>query len=361
MRVMFVQSATCTGCLPSETRADTFPIFAVLLNALHKGVAVRILTNDYNTEDCSGKISALPFLALNGAQIRAYATTTFDHQKYMNVDGTRVSISSINFSKTSYMYNREAGVVFGGNTTAIASFTTDVFESDWNEGYSMGTTQAYSSSDMSVITDPSEVPVVLPEPHTIENAYVTPVPAPVMLAASDRIHVFASPDYARSVVLEDVYDTTTSFQLMVYQITDPTLCNEVLEMHKKGIEVTVLVSQCIYDGPDSDLALQCYKNLTAGGFTNLYKTPSYYSMSHQKFWIVDGRRVSWSTGNWSPSDYPTSNTYPPFGSAAWQDVNRDFTASIEAADVVSQFQAVLTQDLAHGTKFSESPTLSCSW
>jgi phosphatidylserine/phosphatidylglycerophosphate/cardiolipin synthase-like enzyme len=356
-----VQTDTCTGCLASETRADTFPIFAVLLNALHKGVAVRILTNDYNTEDCAGKISALPFLALNGAQVRAYATTTFDHQKYMNVDGKRISISSINFSKTSYMYNREAGVVFDGNTAAIAAFTTEVFENDWNEGYAMEPSQTYDSADMDIITDKTEVPVVMPEPFYHEDAYVTPKPAPVALSASDLIHVYAAPDYARSVVLEDVYDTTKSFQLMVYQITDPTLCNEVLEMHKKGIEVTVLVSQCIFATGDSDLALQCYKNLTAAGFTNLYKTPSYYSMSHQKFWIVDGRRVSWSTGNWSPTDFPTSNTYPPYGNAAWQDVNRDFFASIEDADVVSQFQTVLTEDLARGEKFSENPTLTCAW
>ncbi len=145
------------------------------------------------------------------------------------------------------------------------------------------------------------------------------------------------------------------------QITDPTLCNEIVEMHKKGIKVTVLVSQCIYATTDSDLAESCYKNLTSAGFDYLYKTPSYYSMSHQKFWIVDGKKVTWSTGNWSPSDYPTGTVFPPFGNKDWQATNRDFTASITNADVVADFQAVFSGDLSRGTKFSESPELTCSW
>jgi hypothetical protein len=48
--------ATCApGCSPEEQRKETFPIFPALLNALHRGVAVRLLTNDYNYPDCPGK------------------------------------------------------------------------------------------------------------------------------------------------------------------------------------------------------------------------------------------------------------------------------------------------------------------
>ena len=51
------------------------------------------------------------------------------HAKYMAVDGKRVSISSVNWSKTSYTKNREAGVVFESN--AINVFCTNVFDADW--------------------------------------------------------------------------------------------------------------------------------------------------------------------------------------------------------------------------------------
>ena len=92
-----------------------------LLNALHKGIAVRILTNDYGTPDCSDMISPLPFLVLNGAeaclrmavvcdvvfermlQVKWYATTTFDHQKYMMVC-VSYDVASIEYMQS--MHNR---------------------------------------------------------------------------------------------------------------------------------------------------------------------------------------------------------------------------------------------------------------
>ena len=63
---------SCAGCSAALTRADPFPIMAVLLNALHKGITVRILTVNYNEPDCASCISALPFLALNGCVQRAW-------------------------------------------------------------------------------------------------------------------------------------------------------------------------------------------------------------------------------------------------------------------------------------------------
>jgi hypothetical protein len=48
--------ATCApGCSPSDQRADSFPVFGALLNALHRGIAVRLVSNDYGYPDCPGK------------------------------------------------------------------------------------------------------------------------------------------------------------------------------------------------------------------------------------------------------------------------------------------------------------------
>jgi HKD family nuclease len=67
---------------------ETFPIFPALLNAIRRGVRVKLLTNDYGTPTCSGQIAPLDYLALNGVDIRTYTTTTFWHAKYMNSNGT---------------------------------------------------------------------------------------------------------------------------------------------------------------------------------------------------------------------------------------------------------------------------------
>ena len=77
----------------------------------HRGVKVRIVTNDFSTPDCAGTLTPLSYLALNGATVRWYNQTTFMHAKYVSIDGKRTSVSSINFSKTSFTRNREAGAV----------------------------------------------------------------------------------------------------------------------------------------------------------------------------------------------------------------------------------------------------------
>ena len=74
--------------------------------------------------------------------------------------------------------------------------------------------------------------------------------------------------------MQDISNATTSFQLMVYQVTDPVLCTALLDLHKHKVEVTLLVSSCIDSYTDTMAAEQCYANLTAAGFGTIYKTPS---------------------------------------------------------------------------------------
>ena len=77
------------ACTPEKQREEAFPIFAVLLNAVHAGIRIRILTNNYEEPDCTGSISPLPFLALNGVHVAYYTSTTFMHAKYIAVDGIK--------------------------------------------------------------------------------------------------------------------------------------------------------------------------------------------------------------------------------------------------------------------------------
>ena len=78
------------------------------------GVAVRIITNGFGDVTCEGKIAPFDFLALNGVKIVIFTSTTFDHAKFMMRDGKAASISSVNWSRSSYMKNREAGANIEG-------------------------------------------------------------------------------------------------------------------------------------------------------------------------------------------------------------------------------------------------------
>lgn len=140
-------------------RADSFPVFGALLNALHRGVAVRIVTNNYNNPaQPSGTVSMLDFLALNGANISYYTSTTFMHAKYMAIDGKVVSISSVNYSQSSYMDNREAGLYITG--TAVVKFCAKVFDYDFSAAIPL-VPASYSPSEMRIITDTTQIKVHL--------------------------------------------------------------------------------------------------------------------------------------------------------------------------------------------------------
>ena len=64
--------STCIGCSVEDMNAEEFPVFPALLNAVHRGVTVRIITNNYNDVVCEGEIDMLNFWALNGIQVKWY-------------------------------------------------------------------------------------------------------------------------------------------------------------------------------------------------------------------------------------------------------------------------------------------------
>ena len=235
-------------------------MFPALLNAVHqRNVTVRILTNDYNSVTCTGKIAPLDWLFLNGIKIRYYTSTTFMHSKYMMIDkGKKTSVSSVNFSYTSFMENREAGVVLSSACNATVTFYSSVFESDWNQGLNYTVNNHYNASELKAITDPSYMPLIVTSPPHIKGAYVT------SLHTYTAVHVekvYTAPDFARKTVFDTLDQTRASFYLMIYQVTDEGLCDKLLSMYKNGTDVRLLVSQSIYGWDDCKLAQVCKYNV----------------------------------------------------------------------------------------------------
>jgi len=139
------------------------------------------------------------------------------HAKYMIIDnGKKTSVSSVNFSYTSFMLNREAGLVMEGTCSGAISFYQKVFEGDWAKAAPYKPTHTYSSNDMNIITDPRPYPVNIPTPRNIPGAYVTNF-LPVEDITVKK--VFASPDYARDELEYDTFSKVTKmFYLTVYQV-----------------------------------------------------------------------------------------------------------------------------------------------
>ena len=285
---------SCVGCSLSDARAEAFPVFPALLNAKHaRNVTIRILTNDYGTPTCANEIAPLDWLYLNGIEIKYFTTVTFMHSKVIVVDrGTKTSISSVNFSKTSFLYNREAGVIIDAGCDAVADFVLEVFDADWAQATDYAPTNKYTSSQMSYITNSATLPVDIPPPRHIDNAYVTGLKSVESVSVID---LYTSPDFALAELNQSLGTARTSFQLMIYQVTDDSLCDGLMRLNGSGVDVTLLVSRRIFSEDDWKAAQVCYEKLHKYGL-KIQLTPSYYDYSHQKIWIIDSKEVHLSTG-----------------------------------------------------------------
>lgn len=398
----------CVGCSVQQQSQEEFPVFAAILNAIHqKGATVRLLTNNYDTATCPGKIAPLDYLSLAGVDIRHFRTTTFmvsalravaaaqcaaapraccacaaadaarpplpaQHAKYMTTSpastapgdampsgikgprpassGRVSSVSSVNWSFTSFMMNREAGMVLKEGTEALQDLWYSAWEFDFAEGTPFSVNQTYSAADMAVIQSKKPYPVVLPTPKSLPGAYVSPPPTDIVVEGGAAT-AYVSPDWSLDEAMADLKGARESFSLMIYQVTDPGLCSELYYAQKRGVNVTLLVSKEIFDAKERGEAESCYTNLTSVGMP-IQTTPAYYTFSHQKFWITDGKRVSLSSGNWSPSDVPDQSKFPPYPDAGWVAANRDVNVKVESPGVVSVFQKVMDEDFARGAPWS---------
>eukprot|EP00731_Ephydatia_muelleri_P006972 Em0003g1220a len=338
----------CIGCTLEDQRNESFPIFAALLNAVHlHNVSVRLLINDYYVPTCQGMIAPLDWLSLNGIQVRLYRTTTFLHSKFVMIDyGRRTSVSSVNFSYTSFLKNREAGIILDQCSCSAIGLYKSVFENDWDLGYDYVVSNTYTSSELEYITDPSMIPYAMSHCPARPGVYV----APLIPFKDVTVKIaYTGPDYAYDTVMAGLAQTRSSLQVMIYQITDTALCNEMLNLSMRGVNVTLLVSSYVVSYTDYLIAKKCYDMLYNSGLNgHIRKTSHVFTFSHQKFWIIDNSIVHLSTGNWSPDDVPDASIFPPYADSGTS-VFRDMFVAVENPGVVRAFQDVFNNDWAIGT------------
>ena len=208
-----------------------------------------------------------------GVEVTYYATTSFMHAKYMQVDGKKASVSAVNWSRNSFMNNREvcklrtltgrclfsfahvsikAGMIVSSGDASdsaapLLEFLTSVFEDDLRLGIPYTNPPSFSDTDLEIINNIAVRPVSLPSPPS-KRAFVSPVPEPV---TSDMEVVFAlacivasltlpaplptrceqslsvcvqvaftSPDYALTTLEADVSKATSTLEIYTYQINN---------------------------------------------------------------------------------------------------------------------------------------------
>ena len=178
---------------------------------IKKKIAVRLLTNNYSQPTCTDKITPLDWLFLNGADIKFYKTTSFMHSKYVVVDKRRrTSISSVNFSQTSFLKNREAGVILEDCNCKTIDFYQSVFEADWNMALEYTIDNDYTKSEMAMITDTTKMNIMPVPPPNIPGAYVTPLKTYSNVMVQNG---YTSPDNALEMVMGQLKDVESSLEV----------------------------------------------------------------------------------------------------------------------------------------------------
>ena len=207
-------ASTCTGCTIEQQKNEPFPVFPALLNAIHeRGVKVRILTNNFTKMmvACAGRITPLDWLALNNVEMRMYTSTTFQHAKFIMIDkGTKTAISSVNWSHTSFLKNREAGVILEDCSCSAITFYQSVFEYDWDNGVKYTLTREYSLPEIKIITNTSHMPYTVLKSKRVPGAFVTQL---IPHSNVEIRKVYTSPDNARDLLISSLRNVKYSLQV----------------------------------------------------------------------------------------------------------------------------------------------------
>ena len=216
-------------------------MFSALLNAMHtKGIKVRILTNYYKVPVCSGKVSALHWLYLNGADVRLYKSTSFLHAKFMMIDGGRkVLLSSVNFSEFSFERNREAGVIVSDCT---GSNVTDLYSSVFNIDFDVGA--HYPVDDLSDISS-DEMRFIQSKDILVSPVVDTAKGSRLSLQTFANVDIplaYVAPDYARATFIDQLSKVKSKLLVHIYAITDQEICEKIMDLHGEGVDITLLVS-----------------------------------------------------------------------------------------------------------------------
>jgi phosphatidylserine/phosphatidylglycerophosphate/cardiolipin synthase-like enzyme len=224
----------------------------------------------------------ITYLHFAGAQVKYYASTTFTHSKYISIDGTEAAISSVNFSKTSILKNREAGMIIANDTSGeLIKFTESIFEYDFENGQDFHPQQRYAQADLDIIKDKTPLNVNVSQ-HYHFHYCNTESPKPVRHQSDVNIRLIASPDYAFESVMSVLNQTKKSLLLSIYEITHPSFADVLIALKSKGVELKLFVSNDIFAEKDKEAAAKVYTQLYNHGIHVIQSHKSCLTYSHQK-------------------------------------------------------------------------------
>ena len=123
----------------------------------------------------------------------------------------------------------------------------------------------------------------------------------------DAVHsLIVQPDDGITPILNTIEGAKKSLDIKMFQFTDPVLIQAVIQAHRRGVAVRVMLNPSRFTGEhDNDEAFELFRNAKV----NVKETNPKYPITHEKSMVVDGKQAFIMSLNWAPKYFGLTRDY----------------------------------------------------
>ena len=270
---------------------DVNDIVLAIIAAKNRGVSVKIILDDgsLSTYYVSATVLVQHGIPVRALKSNATLCIPFSslHNKGIIVDGTKVLISSINWSPQSLGTNREAGIIVA--STDVATYYTTLFNFDWDRSPDFVPSSSYSD----------------PSPSGNSHSFT-----PTTFSGKMDVTCLASPDNCFDVVNSILRGATKSIYISVYTLSNPYLIDTLYARIGAGVDVRLLLEKNQVGASERNYNRWTMENLTEIGNNGHVAKGlwSWYHYQHCKYAIIDNATLIISSGNWGMDSCPPAQS-----------------------------------------------------
>jgi phosphatidylserine/phosphatidylglycerophosphate/cardiolipin synthase-like enzyme len=175
-----------------------------------------------------------------------------------------------------------------------------------------------------------------PRVYVIGQTDLTPHP----IVFTGEVTTFVSPDNSFETITGELRKATRSIYFNIYEFTNPFLCDELIALLDRKVEVTVFLEGSPPGGIDPKEYYLLHQIQEHGGIVRFMvsdeknRVYARYGFDHAKYLIIDNQTVIIESCNWANTGVPKDPTYG----------NREWGMVIRNKDVARVFLDVFTND-----------------
>ena len=123
----------------------------------------------------------------------------------------------------------------------------------------------------------------------------------------DRDHLLIiQPDDGIQPILGTIDGAERSLDIKMFQFTDPVLIQAVIQAHRRGVAVRVMLNPSRFTGEhDNDEAFALFRDAKVP----VQETNPKYPITHEKSMVVDGKQAFIMSLNWAPKYFERTRDY----------------------------------------------------